>query len=127
VTSLAVARLWLRTVWASVPTTYATLLLALTTEAGLKLDAVSAGLVAGTSANGHSVQFSTPDKNLSAEDWAETASALLDLYDTVSAVLISSGITSPTDAQIYAEMIFRLQNVGKIATDFTQLRQEATT
>ena len=122
-TSIATARLWLRTLYAQVPTTYATLLLVLTAEATAKLAAISGGLIAGTSADGHSVQFSSPGDSLSADDWAQTASLLLDLYDACLAILISSGVPSPTDAQIYAEMMSRLSTNGQVRLDFTTIRQ----
>lgn len=118
----AIARLWLRSVYAKVPSPYVTLLSALKAELQTRLDAVSGGTIVSTGANGHTTTLGPSDRNLNPEDWAETISELLDLYDRSSSVLVSSGIASPTDAQIYAEMMNRLQTVREVRADFTGIR-----
>lgn len=118
-------RLWLRTTWAAVQAgTYASLQAGLLAQATAKQANVASGLIANTAANGHATSFSTAEQGMNAEDWVTSGSYLLDLYDKCSAVLISSGIAAPTDAQIYAEMLFRLVNPPTAQFDFTQLRME---
>lgn len=74
----------------------------------------------GTSANGHAVQYSTSGP--SAGDLVEFAGEAEDLYDTATAALVASGTASPTDSQIYTEMMDRLQPVSEYSSDFTLLR-----
>jgi hypothetical protein len=54
--------------------------------------------------------------------------SLLSDYDTAKANLVASGIPTPTDAQIYAEMLANvLIATSSYGGDFTQLRREPNT
>lgn len=121
-----ILRLWLRSIWATVPGTFTTLSLALNDLITSRLEAISGGTVLLTSANGHSVQLASPDKGLSAEDWAEGLSYLMDLYDNSLAALIQGGIPAPSDAQIYVEMLDQLRPITTMQNDFTALRLNAS-
>ena len=89
----------------------------------------SGQIIRQTSSADVSVEFSDPDKSgVNPTDMVEMWESLLSDYDTAEANLIASGIPTPTDAQIYAEMLAN----GLIATssyggDFTQLRREPNT
>lgn len=118
--STAIKRLQLRKAYSLVGG--GTTLLEVLTDAGFaQLDVSSGGqIVAFTSSNGKTVAFARG--NVTPDDWVELFSDLLDLYDTANAVLISGGATSPTDAQIYAEMMRRLKPVRSYHNDFSDLR-----
>ena len=122
--SAKLKRLKLRMIWASVPGTYATLLIALNADAVTKLAAIDSGTVSMTSGDGHTVQFASPMDTFSPEDAAEQISELMDLYDGSKSALISSGIASPTDLQIYTEMLDRIQAVHEFAANYIGLRTD---
>jgi hypothetical protein len=116
-------KLWLRLIWSQVPTTYATLSAGLLAEAQAKLAAVSGGAIQMTSANGATVQFfGAEGTQATPQDWAQGGSRLLDLYDEVLEVLVNSGVASPTDAQVYTEMAWRLTPARRAQTNFAGIR-----
>lgn len=81
------------------------------------------GAVKSTSGAGHSVEFwGSRDGALSVQDAAGFYSNLLDLYDASSSALVSSGVTTPTEAQIYAEMMDRLRGVTETFDDYSEIR-----
>lgn len=105
-----------------VPDDYATLLVAIKTKRNEWNAAIKSGTPASISANGHALGLRTDKDSLSPEDLAGFGGELRDLYDTASAAVVASGIASPTDAQIYAEMIDRLQPVTSFTSDYSTLR-----
>lgn len=70
----------------------------------------SGKILTGTAANGGSFTFTLPAQanGLSPYAVTETLSNLLDVYDAAVAYLISTGIPTPTDAQIFTEMMANL-------------------
>ncbi len=80
-------------------------------------------VIASTSARGTSVAFSVPGLgNPRQGEMVELIEELLTLHDDAEADLISGGYATPSDAQIYAEMLFRLQPVKSFTNTFTNLR-----
>ena len=77
--------------------------------------------VTSTSAANRTVTFSIPPagRGLTSTEVGELLSQLLDLYDQSEDALISAGITSPTDAQIYTEMMDRLIPRRVVRSDFS--------
>ena len=119
----SVKRLWLRRQYALTTagggTLYATLTLALQTEAFPRLDSISGGLVSSTTARDRSVAFSNSDHGATTEDFAALSGDMLDLYDASRAALVAAGVSSPTDVQIYTEMLDRLQTVRQTTNDYS--------
>lgn len=97
---------------------------ALTAAVGVNYAATKTGkVIIATGAAGRTVQFNLPSSGgLTPVEIGELVSDLFDLFDTCQSALISAGITSPTDAQIFAEMKSRLQPVTESRTDFIGLR-----
>lgn len=122
----AIQQLWLRRIFAQTSagggTVYTTLILALQTVAFASLDAVKGGTVASTTKNGHAVSFSNRDNGGTPDDYAALGGEMLELYDSARADLVASGITSPTDLQIYTEMLFRLRPVTSFRKDYSTMR-----
>lgn len=102
-----------------------TLAAVLKSAAQARLSETSSGLVlTGTAGNGHTVSFALPATNglsLSSESVAEMISDLLDRYDAAIAVLGGT----PTDAQIFSEMLAQLVPIRSVTDDFSQLRTGA--
>lgn len=78
-------------------------------------------ITTGVSGGGISKSFAT-DRDYSPASLEAMHSELLDLYDTASAALVSGGTASPSDAQIYGEMMWRLEPVLEVESDYTSLR-----
>jgi hypothetical protein len=116
----AILKLWLFRIYGQTPATYATLTLALAAAGNTSIDAVKGGTLASVGGNGHAVAWVTGGSSADASDFAEGISSLIDLYDSARADLITAGTASPTDAQIYAEMKFRLVPVRELTKDFSQ-------
>lgn len=118
-----VKRLWLRRQYALCVagggTAFDTLEEALQSEAFKRLDAVSGGLVASTSARDRAVAFSNSNHGSTTEDFAELAGEMLDLHERVDESLVAGGIASPTDAQILTEMLDRLQVIRSTTNDYS--------
>lgn len=115
----SILKLWLFRIYGQTPATYATLVLSLTAAANASIDAVKGGTLSNVSGNGHSIAWVTGGSSPDASDFAEGISRLIDLYDSSRADLVTSGVASPTDAQIYAEMKYRLVPVREITKDFS--------
>ena len=121
VVSTLVLKLWLRVIYAAVPATYATLSAGLLAVGTAKINATSSGEIMVTAGNGHSITFSSGESEFTPGNFASGISKLLDDYDSARADLVSSGVTTPTDAQIYAEMMARLVPVRELTKDFSQM------
>ena len=106
-----------------------TFLAQLETESDARIAAIESGnSIASTAANGHATSFSNPDSaRTSPMDAASLCGEMLREYETVKALLITSGIAAPTDAQIYAEMVDRQRPVRGFTTDFSQIRIDPVT
>ena len=120
-----IKRLWLRERYSLVPGSYSTLLSAIQALAFAGVSSVRAGTISATSGNGHSVQFAGAKDASNAEDYAALGGEMLDIYDASNAALIASGVATPTDAQIYTEMLDRLQTVTSFSGDYTGIREFA--
>lgn len=125
---ISTQRLQLRRAYAKVPATFTTLLLALQDEAFRAADAVKGGTISNTSrtngAGGQAVSFSNRDNGSTPEDISSMWGEMLDLYDASRAGLVAAGIASLTDAQVYAEMLNRLQSVTSFTKDYGLAMQE---
>ena len=89
--------------------TYTTLLAALQAMGGGTFSITSSGQIQSVSANGHTVTFGQTTSGASTTDYAENAAYLRDLYVWSKAALVSAGDASPTDAEIFDEMMHRLE------------------
>jgi hypothetical protein len=118
-----IKRLWLRERYSVVSGSYATLLESIQALAFASVAGVRVGTISATAANGHSVQFASLKDASNPEDYAALGGEMLDLYDASNAALIASGVAAPTDAQLYTEMLDRLQAVTSFTSDYTNLRQ----
>ena len=121
----AIKRGWLRRIYAQVTAgTFASLTIALANAENSRIDAVSSGTISSTSGNGHSVSFATQGDSPGQDDFAACISELQDTYDAARAALVAASV-STTDANIYAEMMDRLQPVRVLTKDFSQMRWQA--
>jgi hypothetical protein len=77
--------------------------------------------IISTAASGRKVDFETPPagRGITQLDVAETVSQLMDLYEESHDALVSAGVTSPTDSQIYDEMLDRLIARRSVRSDFS--------
>lgn len=113
----------LTTTLTATATTYATLLAAVQAVGAANFTITSTGTITAVAGNGKSVTLGAAASGATPVDYAEAAAALRDLYQDSRAAIISSGIASPTDAQIFTEMKFRLQPVTELApSNFAALR-----
>jgi hypothetical protein len=80
----------------------------------------SGKVLVGTAANGHSVTYALPSNgnSLTPASAAEMISYLLDLYDAAKAALGGT----PTDTQIFNEMMARLVPAREVHHDHLSLR-----
>lgn len=102
-----------------------TLLAQLEAQADSAVTALSAsGAIKSTAGNGKAVEFFGPgDTGISSTELGTLTGEMLRLYDLSRAALVSSGVASPTDAQIYEEMKFRLEPVTELGpSTFSTLR-----
>lgn len=117
-------RLWLRRQYALCTagggTAFATLEAALQAEAFKRLDAIAGGLVSSTSARDRSVAFSNSNHGSTTEDFATLGGEMLDLYETVETSLTTALGGTPTDAQILAEMLYRLVPITQTTNDYSR-------
>ncbi len=80
---------------------------------------VSGKILVSASAGGTSSGYSTSGgTGINPQNIAEFWDEALELYDIASAALVDSGIASPTQTQIVAEMRFRLSPVESADPDF---------
>lgn len=93
-----------------------TLLARLEAQADAAVTALSAsGAIKSTAGNGKAVEFFGPgDTGIDSTELGTLTGEMIRLYDMSLAALVSSGIASPTDAEIYAEMKSRLDAVTEI-------------
>lgn len=115
---------WLGKVYRA--TNPATFLGRLESEADDAVTALSAsGSIKSTSGNNKSVEFFGPgDTGLSSTELGNLTGEMLRLYSLSRSALVSSGVASPTDAEIYAEMLYRLDPVTEIGpSTFVTLRE----
>jgi len=125
--TVATKRSYLRTTYASKGAL--SLLDALTAKLTVSANALESGnLVRQTSSSDVSVEFAEPGKgSTSPGEMLEMWESLLSDYDYAVTLLSGDGITSPTDAQIYAKMLGSvLIATTRYYGDFTQYRREAT-
>lgn len=90
-----------------------------------RLDNRTGQQVTITSGNGQYVAFANSEAGMRAPSeimvfWAD----MLALYDASKAALISSGVTDPTEAQIVAEMLYRLRPVRSVVADFSGVHHD---
>lgn len=125
--TVATKRSYLRTTYASKGAL--SLLDALTAKLTVSANALESGnLVRQTSSSDVSVEFAEPGKgSASPGEMLEMWESLLSDYDYAVTLLSGDGITSPTDAQIYAKMLGSvLIATTRYYGDFTKYRREAT-
>jgi hypothetical protein len=81
-------------------------------------------VLVGGSMGGKSVSYSIPSVigTLSQGELTQMLSDLIDLYESVNTLLISSGILIPSDAEIFAEMLNRLKPVTSFQKSFQTIR-----
>lgn len=126
--TVAIKRAYLRTTYASKGSQ--TLLAALTAKLTVAANTIESGnLVRQTSSSDVSVEFAEPGKGaVSPGDMIEMWESLLSDYDYAVQLLTQSGISSPTDTQIYEKMLGAvLTSTSRYYGDFTQFRREPTT
>lgn len=116
----------LRRIWRTVPTPNATLLDALNAanDTASLSASTGSGSVVETSANGHSTKFADPNSASSLvapADIADMTSDLLDLYDSANAALIAAGTPTPSDEEIFEQMLAELQPAYESTPDFSNL------
>ena len=81
--------------------------------------------VVTTSANGSYVQFGQAADTMRApSDLLAFWGAMLDLYDRCQAALVSSGVPTPTQAQIVAEMLARMAPIREAVADFRAIHHD---
>lgn len=101
------------------------LLVAIQAQIDALFTQASGGSISQVSGNGHAVSFDTGSSvDGAAGDALALAGSMERLHDHSKTALINSGIDSPTDAQIYAEMRHRLGD-GVVELDpptYTDLR-----
>jgi len=120
-------RAWLGRLYRA--TNVATLLGRLEAESDARVAATSSGgTITGTSANGHSVQFASPDSgSTSFGEMAALCAEMIRRYTEASDYLISTGIVAPTDAQIYVQMLAQLIACDSFSSDYSGLRYSGST
>lgn len=94
----------------------------LTAQASASFTQTSTGkFVSSTMAANRKVDFIVPPpgRGVTAYEISELVSQILDLYDQSKAALVSSGISAPADAQIYAEMLDRSQPRKVVRAEFS--------
>lgn len=116
-------RAWLGKIYRG--TNVATLLGRLEAESDKRVEAtMSGGTLVGTSANGHSAAFARPTEGgTSFGEMAALCAEMIRRHDEARQALIDAGTASPTDAQIYAEMLAQLIAVTDYGSDYTSLRE----
>ena len=125
--TVAIKRAYLRSVYATLGGV--TLLAALAAKSIAAATVIESGqVVRSTSSSDVSVEFAEPGKGApTPSEMVEMWESLLDDYDLAVDLLSQEGITSPTDAQIYAKMLaVVLVAVTSYGGDFSNFRREAT-
>jgi hypothetical protein len=102
-----------------------TLAEALKASARAQLVEVNGGkILTQTAANGGTFTFTLPanGQGLSPSAVAETIERLLREYDAATAAVIAAGTPSPTDEQIFTEMMAQLVTVRETYADVSEIR-----
>ncbi len=123
--TVAIKRAYLRSVYSTLGGT--TLLAALTAKVIAAATTIESGqVVRSTSSSDVSVEFAEPGKGApTPSEMVEMWELLISDYDFAVELLNTSGIASPTDAQIFDKMMgVVLVAVTSYNGDFSQLRRE---
>ena len=119
-------RSWLRAKYAAAVAASSTLLAYLNTLNGSAVTASGSagGSISSVSANGRTTTLAAASQfTLAGQDIAELCGEMLDLYDSSRAALVAAGDASPTDAEIYAQMLSDLHPAYQYSPDFSNYRR----
>jgi len=125
--TVAIKRAYLRSVYSALGG--ATLLAALTAKVIAAASAIESGqVVRSTSSSDVSVEFAEPGKGApTPSEIVEMWESLIGDYDLAVELLDQDGISSPTDAQIFAKLMAEvLVAVTSYGGDFSNFRREGT-
>ena len=125
--TVAIKRAYLRSVYSALGG--ATLLAALTAKVIAAASAIESGqVVRSTSSSDVSVEFAEPGKGApTPSEMVEMWESLIGDYDLAVDLLNQDGISSPTDAQIFAKLMAEvLVAVTSYGGDFSNFRREGT-
>ena len=125
--TVAIKRAYLRSVYATLGGV--TLLAALAAKSIAAATVIESGqVVRSTSSSDVSVEFAEPGKGApTPSEMVEMWESLLDDYDLAVDYLEQDGITTPTDAQIYAKMLaVVLIAATSFGGDFSNFRRDAS-
>ena len=125
--TVAIKRAYLRSVYTALGG--ATLLAALTAKVIAAASAIESGqVVRSTSSSDVSVEFAEPGKGApTPSEMVEMWESLIGDYDLAVELLNQDGISSPTDAQIFAKLMAEvLVAVTSYGGDFSNFRREGT-
>ena len=125
--TVAIKRAYLRSVYSALGG--ATLLAALTAKVIAAASAIESGqVVRSTSSSDVSVEFAEPGKGApTPSEMVEMWESLIADYDLAVELLNQDGISSPTDAQIFAKLMAEvLVAVTSYGGDFSNFRREGT-
>lgn len=117
-----IKRLFLRGIYATATAGEQSLSEVLNSLALGSYKANSAGkFISSSAASNRKVEFIVPPagRGLTPSEIGEVLSQLLDLYDEAKAALVSVPIATPTDAQIFAEMMDRMKPRRLVRADHT--------
>lgn len=125
--TVAIKRAYLRSVYSALGG--ATLLAALTAKVIAAASAIESGqVVRSTSSSDVSVEFAEPGKGApTPSEMVEMWESLIGDYDLAVELLDQDGVSSPTDAQIFAKLMAEvLVAVTSYGGDFSNFRREGT-
>lgn len=112
-------RLFVRNLLWSAQEAGSTLFSQLKSAAQARFQSTATGkILIATAANGHSHNWQIPNY-FTPQDAAELIEELITRYEEARAALIAGGTASPTDQQIYDELMDQLQPVRSVARDFS--------
>jgi hypothetical protein len=87
-------------------------------------NSTASGLViVATAGNGQSVQFALPESKYTPFEIAIAVSQLDDLFDDAKSELITDGIASPSDDQIFVRMKELLRPRNSCGVDYSRMSQ----
>ena len=125
--TVAIKRAYLRSVYSALGG--ATLLAALTAKVIAAASAIESGqVVRSTSSSDVSVEFAEPGEGApTPSEMVEMWESLIGDYDLAVELLNQDGVSSPTDAQIFAKLMAEvLIAVTSYGGDFSNFRREGT-
>jgi len=125
--TVAIKRAYLRSVYSALGG--ATLLAALTAKVIAAASTIESGqVVRSTSSSDVSVEFAEPGKGApTPSEMVEMWESLIGDYDLAVELLDQDGVSSPTDAQIFAKLMAEvLVAVTSYGGDFSNFRREGT-